>query len=113
MTTFAPRLAQNFATAMPVCASPTTTTVLPARSITSPHLQRAERDEREQRRDQPEPDDDLGLVPALHLVVVMDRRHAEHALADHLAVGPRLLRRLVDAGLDDDGQRLHHEQAAD
>ena len=39
-------------------------------------------------RDQPEPDDDLRLVPALLLVVVVDRRHREHALADDLAVAP-------------------------
>src|SRR5215470_16196420 len=38
--------------------------------IASPQLQRAEREQREQQRHQPEPDDDLRLVPALLLVVM-------------------------------------------
>src|SRR5215475_15588619 len=87
-TTRAPRRAQNRATAMPVWARPTTTTVLPRRSgdaapviVASPELEGAEREQREQQRHQPEPDDDLGLVPALLLVVVVDRRHREHPLA--------------------------------
>src|ERR1043165_1999628 len=76
-TTRAPRRAQNFATAMPVCARQTTTTVLPESSgvIASPELQGPEREQREHQRDQPEPHDDLGFVPALELVVVVDRRH--------------------------------------
>jgi len=59
--TRAPRIAQNLATAMPVCARPTTTTVC-RRDPASPssELQGAERDQGEQRGDQPEPDDDLG-----------------------------------------------------
>src|SRR5215813_524316 len=87
--TRAPRRAQNRATATPVWARPTTTTVLPSSSgvrraplvlavIASPQLQRAEREQREQQRHQPEPHDDLGLVPALLFVVVVDRRHREH-----------------------------------
>ncbi len=45
----------------------------------------------------------VGSRPAELLEMMMDRRHLEDALAGAL----------VEEHLDDDAQRLHHEQAAD
>ena len=47
----------------------------------SAQLQRGQPDQGQHERDDPEADDDLRLGPALELVVVVDRRHAEDALA--------------------------------
>ena len=47
----------------------------------SSQLERAERDQRAEDRDDPEADDDLRLGPAQQLEVMVDRRHAEDALA--------------------------------
>src|SRR5262249_28112494 len=69
----------------------------------SPELQRREREERQHERQDPEPDDDLRLGPALHLVVMVERRHPEHAPA----------RELERRDLDDHRPRLDHVDPAD
>ena len=69
----------------------------------SPELQGREAGDREDRGDDPEADDDGRLLPALLLEVVVQRRHAEDALA----------RELVARDLDDDRDRLEHEEPAD
>ena len=58
-----------------------------ARVERSSQFQRGETEQDEQHRDDPEAHDDLVLLPALELVVVMDRRHPEHALAGQLERG--------------------------
>ena len=68
----------------------------------SAQLQRRETEQHEQHRDDPEAHDDLVLLPALQLVVVVDRRHPEDALAGELE------RR----HLDHHRQRLDDEHAA-
>src|SRR6476660_3210873 len=50
----------------------------------SPQLQRGESSEREHDRNDPEADHDLGFGPAELLEMVVDRRHAKHALAGQL-----------------------------
>src|SRR5690242_4078214 len=67
----------------------------------SAQLQRGEAGERQHHRDDPEADHDLRLGPALLLEVMMQRRHAEHALA----------RQLERGDLHDDRHRFQHEQA--
>src|SRR5690606_35307191 len=68
----------------------------------SPQLERRKPDQRQYDGDDPETNDDGWLLPALLLVVVMQRRHAEDALSGQL----------VGKDLDDDGDRLEHEEAA-
>src|SRR5215213_4802593 len=53
----------------------------------SPQLQRGEAGERQHHRDDPEPDHDLRLGPALLLEMMMQRRHPEHAFAGQLERG--------------------------
>src|SRR5260370_3332490 len=50
----------------------------------SPQLQRGEAGQRQHHRDDPEPDHDLRLRPALLFQMLMQRRHPEHALAGEL-----------------------------
>src|ERR1700744_842949 len=69
----------------------------------SSDLQRRQTDHREDHRDDPKPDHDSWLRPALLFEVMMQRRHQEDAPAGTL----------VPEHLDDDGDRLQHEQAAD
>src|SRR6185503_18214849 len=69
----------------------------------SPQLQSGEAEQREDEGHDPEADDDLRLLPAHQLEVVVQGRHAEDALAAQLEGGH----------LQDDGQGLDHEQAAD
>src|SRR5262245_11178634 len=70
---------------MPLVPSPTTTTRLSFTSSNgSPELEAREAHERQKDGDDPEADDDLGLRPALLLVVVVNRRHQEDALAGEL-----------------------------
>src|SRR5262245_29207369 len=77
---------------------------IPARiPCRSPELQRREREERQHERDDPEPNDDLRLGPALHLVVMVQRGHPEHAPA----------RELERRDLDDDRARLDDVDPAD
>src|SRR5688500_18138873 len=107
--TRAPRLWQRRHAATPLLPSPTTITRCPSSSITLPELHGGERHEREQDGDDPEPDDDARLGPALLLVVVVDRRHQEDALleqleGDHLGDDARGLDR-KDAA-EDDAQKL-------
>src|ERR687898_1182630 len=61
-----------------------------------------EADRAADRRDDPEAQDDLRLRPRLELEVMVDRRHQEDALAEHLE----------GEDLDEDGERLDHEDAA-
>ena len=77
------RGAAERAAATPLWPSPTTTTLFAAGSMRHRSFS-DERDQREQHGDDPEADDDLRLGPALLLVVVVDRRHQEHALAGEL-----------------------------
>src|SRR6266540_3093599 len=70
---------------------------------TSPQLQRRQPHECEHDRDDPEPDHDLRLGPALLLEVMVQRRHAENALAG----------KLERDHLHDHRHRFEHEQAAD
>src|SRR5438067_2918248 len=67
-------------------------------------VEEAETEGREQTGQYPEADDHRVLRPARQLEVMMDRRHAEHAPPAEDT---------ERADLDDDGQRLEHEQAAD
>src|SRR4051794_37729598 len=107
----APPAASASAVARPEPPSPNSATRCPAKLVTgvmeassgSAQLQRRQADQRQQDGDDPEPDDDLRLLPALLLEVVVKRRHPEHALAGELE------RR----DLDDHRQRLEHEQPAD
>src|ERR1044071_7135286 len=69
----------------------------------SPQLQRRKPGERQHDRDDPEPDHDLRLGPALLLEVMMDRRHLEDALAGELERDH----------LHDHRDRFEHEQSAD
>src|SRR5512145_2820617 len=89
--TFAPSRAQSFAAATPLFASPMTVTFLLRRTGASatglPQLERQEGDERQHDRDDPEAHDDLGLRPALQLVVVVDGGHAEDPSAGPLEPG--------------------------
>src|SRR5262249_27753951 len=66
-------------------------------------LEGGERQERQHERHDPEPHDDLGLGPAFHLVVVVERRHPEHAAPGELE----------GHDLDDHRARLDHVDAAD
>src|SRR5688572_4136 len=114
--------ASRRAAATPRLARPTTVTRRPAsvashfrprvaiaslNSITrarpSPELQRGERQQRERERDDPEPHDDLRLGPAVELVMVMERRHPEHAPPGELEAGH----------LQDHRARLHDVEPAD
>ena len=52
-----------------------------SRISSSAQLQRGKTEQDEQHRDDPETDDDLVFLPALQFVVMVDRRHPEHALA--------------------------------
>ncbi len=45
------------------------------------HLEGGEADQHQDQGDDPGTDDDLGLGPPLQLIVVVQRRHAEDALA--------------------------------
>src|SRR5579862_491668 len=101
--TRAPRCASAAATASPVRRKPTTRTCRPGSIAASAELQRREREQRTDDRDDPEADDDLRLGPAEELEVVVDRRHAEDALP------PQLERH----HLADHRQRLDDEDAAD
>src|SRR4051794_33467038 len=62
-----------------------------------------EADRRADGGDDPEAQDDLGLRPRLQLEVVVDRGHLEDALAEGLE----------GEDLDQHGQRLDHEDAAE
>src|SRR5262245_20408523 len=94
--------------ASPEPPRPNTATVLPAKEVTgimnrSAQFQGGEAGERQHHRDDPEADHDLRLGPALLLEMMMQRRHAEHALARHLE----------RHHLHDDGNRFDNEQPAD
>ena len=54
------------------------------RRQSSPQLQRRKSDHRQHEGDDPESHDDLRLRPSKLLKVMMDRRHAKHALAGKL-----------------------------
>src|SRR5450631_3293115 len=69
----------------------------------SAQLQRGEAGQRQHHRNDPEPNHDLRLGPALLFEMVMQRRHAEDALAGELEGGD----------LHDHRHRLQHEQPAD
>src|SRR5919197_2945209 len=53
-------------------------------ALSSPQLQGGEAGDREDRGDDPEADDDGRLLPSLLLEMMMERRHAEDALARQL-----------------------------
>src|SRR3989338_4262222 len=102
--TRAPRAARKRAAAAPVRASPTTSAFRSFSSIvSSPQLQRAQGEQRENQRGNPETDDDLRLLPPDELEVVVERGHAEDAPAGQLE----------GADLQDHRQRLQDEHAAD
>src|SRR3954449_9140201 len=85
-TTSAPPAFSAWQLARPEPPRPNTATVLPAKEVTgimarrSPQLQRGEAGQRQHHRDDPEPDHDLRLGPALLFEMMMQRRHPEHAL---------------------------------
>src|SRR5436309_9435789 len=68
-----------------------------------PELERGERQERQDERQDPEANDDLGLGPPLHLVAMVERRYAEDAPPGELEGGD----------LDDHGARLDNVDAPD
>src|SRR5476651_1246642 len=92
--------------ARPERASPRTTNDEPLRTarsiIRSPQLQGGEADHRQNGSDDPEAEHDGGLGPALLLEVMMQRRHAEDALAGEL----------VGKDLHNHRHGLEHEQPA-
>ena len=67
-----------------------------------PQLQTCQTDQRQDHRDDPEADDDLGFGPAEFLEMVVDRRHQENALAGHFVV----------ADLDDHREGFHDEETS-
>src|SRR5260370_2002507 len=85
--TWAPRATQRRAVATPVRASPTTRTRLPSSSIPGrtvtwlPQLQRGERKQRKNQSHDPTAHDDFRFAPAGQFEMMMQRRHAEDALA--------------------------------
>src|SRR3954454_19679730 len=105
--TSAPPAFKAWQHASPEPPRPKTATVLPAKEVTginlSPQLQGGEAGQRQHHRDDPEPDHDLRLGPALLLEMMMQRRHPEHAFAGHLE----------RHHLHDDRYRFKHEQSAD
>src|SRR5438270_9158977 len=122
--TRAPRASKNSAAAAPDFPSPTTRIRLSFTSIhrlpSSPRrsyretrlchdfsalaqLQCGESKECKYQRRHPEAHDDLRFRPPQQLEMMVQRRHLEDAL----------LAKLVGADLDDDRQRLDHEDAAD
>src|SRR5579863_234618 len=107
-STRAPPRFSASAAARPERAKPRTAMLSLRKRVTSiiarsPQLQRREAGDREDRGDDPEADDDGRLLPALALEMVMQRRHAEHALAGELEA----------RHLDDHGNGFEDEQAAD
>src|SRR6201996_6170972 len=109
--TSAPPAFRAWQLASPEPPRPNTATVLPANEVTgimiaitsSAQLQRRKPGQRQHHRDDPEPDHDLRLGPALLLEMMVQRRHPEDALAGQLE------RR----DLHDHRDRFQHEQAAD
>src|SRR5437660_8191867 len=108
--TSAPPAFRAWQLASPEPPRPNTATVLPAKEVTgimmaqqSSQLQRGKAGERQHHRDDPEADHDLRFGPALLLEMMVQRRHAEHALARHLE----------RHHLHDNGDRFEHEQPAD
>src|ERR1700678_3930734 len=93
--------------AKPVRASPNTATIFPGKLLAAimplPEFQGGEAGQRQHHRHDPETDHDGGLGPAQLLVMVMDRRHAEDALASELETHH----------LHDHRHGLEHEQSAD
>src|SRR5262245_17610553 len=71
--------------------------------FTLTQLQRGQREQRKDQRDDPEARDDLRFRPASQLKMVVQWRHLEDPL----------LAQLVGAHLNDHRQRLHHKNAAD
>src|SRR5215471_19076861 len=69
----------------------------------SPELQRAQADDGAYKRQNPEAHDDLRLLPALELVMMVDGRHQKHPFSAYL----------VRNHLKDDRERFHHEDTAD
>src|ERR1700689_2518363 len=106
-STRAPPCFSAKAAANPERASPSTATVslrkLATGIIASPQLQRGEAGDRQDRGDDPEADDDGRLLPALLFEMVVERRHAEHALAGEFEA----------RHLHDHRHGLEHEQPAD
>src|SRR6267142_1099486 len=86
--TSAPPAFNAWQLASPEPPRPNTATVLPANDVTgikaSPQFQGGEAGQRQHHRDDPEPDHDLRLGPALLLEMMVQRRHPEHAFARQL-----------------------------
>src|ERR1700754_3045156 len=109
--TSAPPAFRAWQLASPEPPRPNTATVLPANEVTgimigttsSAQLQCRKAGQRQHHRDDPEPDHDLRLGPALLLEMMVQRRHPEHALAGELERGH----------LHDHRNGFEHEQAAD
>src|SRR5260221_9662292 len=105
-TTSAPPAFRAWQLASPEPPRPKTATVLPAKEVTginvSPQFQRGEAGQRQHHRNDPEPDHDLRLGPALLFEMMMQRRHPEHALSGQLE----------RHHLHDHGDGFEHEQAA-
>src|SRR5690606_23339008 len=106
-TTWAPRAKHRRAAATPLLPSPTTTTLLPRSCIScvmsSPKLERAQADQREQHADDPKTNDDLRLGPTHLLEVVVNRRHQENTPPG----------RLEPSHLDDHADGFHEEYPAE
>src|SRR5579883_1067684 len=102
--TAAPCSARSFTAAIPDFLSPTTRAWRLANSMALPQLQRGQREEREHQARDPETRDNFRFRPAQRLEVVVQRGHFEDALA---------AAELVAADLQDDGERLQNEDAAD
>src|SRR6266446_7443194 len=114
--TFAARAAQKSEVATPVLASPTTSTRLPRNSngfaiylakplnknALLPQLQGRQCKQRKNQRCDPKPHDDFRFAPTQQLEMVMNGRHAKNALAAQLE----------RTHLQDHGERLDHENAA-
>src|SRR6478609_636248 len=84
-TTSAPPAFSAWQLASPEPPRPKTATVWPAKEVTgikaSPQLERGEAGQRQHHRNDPEPDHDLWLGPALLLEMMVPWRHPGHALA--------------------------------
>src|SRR5579883_2232655 len=104
--TSAPPASSARAVAAPEPPRPNSATLRPAKlatGIMSPQLQGRKADHRQDEGDDPETHDDLRLGPAELLEMMVDRRHAEDALAGHLE----------RSDLHDDRQGFDDEQSAD
>src|SRR5687767_12509506 len=79
----------------------------------SSQLERREGEERAEDAEDPEADDDLGLLPSLHLEVVVQRRAQEYPVRARVVEAVLHLAMLEDTPLDDHRGGFRDEDAAD